>query len=191
MSKKCMMSGNCTTICGTSASRICAPSVPLDPPPAAEARQEPRAAPLRGLRQTTRRTPHPLLPWTSVSVELCSQPPPALSVLCARRPSYFFTSRHLVEAVVGGCGTGPLRTLCCSCRPPTSAGVAEFSARRRDRHATDMSTTGLDQLVTQRKRDTASGPRQGKICTIMHNRDVQPPCQQLGNTYGLTKSLGP
>ena len=106
-------------------SRQCAPWCAAGPVPAAEARLEPRAAPTRCLRQTTRRTLHPRLVWTSVSVELCSQP-----------------HRPCPSSVPAGRGTFHLPPPCRSWAAADraiatlsmSAGVAVFSATRNTAH---------------------------------------------------------
>ena len=88
--------------------RRCAPSCAAGPLPAAEARREPRAAHPRCLRQTTRRTPHPRLLWTSVSVELCSQPPlPCPSSVPVGR--HTFRQPPPCRSCGGRLRTGPLR----------------------------------------------------------------------------------
>ena len=112
VSKKCRMFGNCPTICGTGASRVCTMGAKRAKSTMCStmcrwtrfwARQEPWASPLRCLRQRTRRTPH----QSSVR----SLPGPVHPV--CPQAVVPFTSRHLVEAVVGGCGQGHCDALSC------------------------------------------------------------------------------
>ena len=115
-------------------SRRCAPWCAAGPIPASEAQREPRAAPPRCLRQTTRRTPLPQLLWTSVSVELCSQPPrPCPSSVPVGRST--FHQPPPCRSCGGRLRTGTLRRSAAHVAT-TSAGVAAFSGKRsRDRHA--------------------------------------------------------
>ena len=100
--------------------------VPLDSLLRPRVRDRPQAAPLRCLRQTTRRTPHPWLLWTSVSVELCSQPPRPCpsSVPVGRRT--FHQPPHC-RSGGGRLRTGPLRRSAAHVST-MSADVAVFSA---------------------------------------------------------------
>ena len=131
-------------------SRRCAPWCAAGPVPAAGARREPRAAPLRCLRQTTRRAPLPRLLWTSVSVELCSQlPRPCPSSVPVGRRT--FHQPPPCRSCGGRLRTGPFRR---SAAHVATMSVAVCAAvRRRVRHAASWQPPG-STTWSQQKRNT-------------------------------------
>ena len=132
-------------------SQRCAPWCAAELVPAARALREPRAATPRCLRQTTRRSPLPRLLWSSVSVELGTQPPRPCpsSVPVGRRTLH---QPPPCPSCGGRLRTGPLRRSAAHFAT-MSASVAAFAARRRRvRHAATCRPLGLSRTVTQKKR---------------------------------------
>ena len=157
VSKKCRMSGNCSTICGAGASKICtkgekptmcSKGVPLDPLLRPRFSREPRAGPPRYLRHSVPSCFGLLSPKSSVR---------SLSVFCAGRPSYFSPAATMSNLWWAAAGRA-IATLCCSC--------LHHKRRRRCllRHAEPwspcsiMSTTGHDRTVTQKETRTPVEP---------------------------------
>ena len=133
--------------------------VPLDPLLRSHLDERWRPAPRRALPRTTRRTLHSPLLWTSVSVELCSQPPwPCPSSVPVGRATF-----HLPPPC-RSCGEAAADRAIATLS--MSAGVAVFSATRsRVHHTATCRPPGLDRTVTQTKATrNLSGPSCCSCC---------------------------